>query len=143
MTSSSGFVTQDEMCVHYFDPDTKQQSMHQKRQRKLTRGVLFLQDNTSPHTQPNFQWLLLLTVGINFCHTHPTQQIESYLLAFHLFPYLKAALQDNKYENNNAVIAAVEDILLGHDKEFYRMVISKLEDRSLKCIARKGDYFET
>ena len=100
--------------------------------------MLLLQDNTSPYTAQ-----LLVATAVNCGYElppHPTYSPDVTRTDFYLFPHLKEVLQGNKYENDNAVMAAVEDFLEGHDEELYRMGKAKLEDRWMKCIARKGDY---
>ena len=97
----------------------KLRRLHQeirKRQGKLTRGVLLLQDNALGHmsqvamtaaTECGFEILL-----------HPPYSPDMDPSDFYLFPKLRSHLHGSQYESNEGVIEAVNEYL-GDQEEAY------------------------
>ncbi|GBP37908.1 Histone-lysine N-methyltransferase SETMAR [Eumeta japonica] len=118
-------VTVDETWVRQYDPESKQESMQwtkkgerppkkfkareavvQKRRGKLSRGVLFLQDNTSVHTarvsrQP------LKDTGFSEID-HPPYSPDLAPSDYFLFSNLKKELRGRRVVDDNQMKMAVE-----------------------------------
>ena len=95
------------------------QEIARKRRGKLTRSVLFLQDNAPAHKSP-----------------HPFSP-DMAPPDFYLFPKLKSHLRGTQYGSNEGLIEVVNEYLW--DQE--RPSISKGQSWA-KCIALKRDYIE-
>ena len=113
--------------------------MKQKRQchRKVTKGVLFLHENTPAHrplaTQKKLAYLSFQ------CLDHPLCSPDLTPLDYHLFPGLKTQLEGHHFSSDAEVIAAAETWLDGQPSEF----LSGLQkQRAKKCIELREEYVE-
>ena len=88
-----------------------------QRRGKVTKGVLFLQDNAPAHqafaTQKKLAYL-----GFQCLH-HLPYSPDLALTDYHLFPELKKQLKGCHFLSNAEVIAAVETWLDGQPSEFF------------------------
>ena len=111
------------------------QEIARKRQGKLTRGVLLLQNNAPVHmtaaTECGFEIL---------SHSPYSPDMAPFELC--LFPKLISNLRSTEYGSNECVIEAVNEYLGDQRKAFYFEGIGKLEQRWALCIELKGDNIE-
>ena len=116
------------------------QEIARQRRGKLTLGVLLLHDNAPAHTS---QAAMTAATDCGFqVLPHPPYSPDMAPSYFYLFPKLKSNLRGTQFGSNEDVIAAVNEYLEDHEKDFYLEGISKLEQRWTECIALKGDYIE-
>ena len=95
-----------------------------KRQGKLTRGILLLQDNSPAHTM---QVAMTAATECGFeILPHPPYSPYMAPSDFFLFPNLKFHLRDTQYGSNECVIEAVNEYLEEQKKAFYFEGIRKL-----------------
>lgn len=73
---------------------------------------------------------------------HPPYSPDLAPSDYHLFPNLKKWLGGRRFENNEAVIDAVNSYFEELDVSHYKDGITKLEHRYEKCISLSGDYVE-
>ena len=111
-----------------------------KRRGKLSKGVLFHQDNAPVHKSA------IAMAAINDCGfelvEHPPYSPDLAPSDFHLFPQLKRVIAGTHFQSNDDVIHAVEAFLNDQEKEFYKSGIEALKHRWQKCIDKEGDYVE-
>jgi histone-lysine N-methyltransferase SETMAR len=107
--------------------------------RKVTKGVLFLHDNTPAHrslaTQTKLAYLCFQ------CLDHPHYSPDLAPSHYRLFPGLKKQLKGRHF-SSDAVIAAAETWLDGQPSEILLSGLQKLEQRAKKCIEFRGKYVE-
>ena len=112
-----------------------------RRRGKLSKGILFLQDNASAHTSR------VAVAAAGRCGfqllPHPAYSPDLAPSDFFLFPAMKESLRGRHFGSNDEVIAAVDEFLEDKDEAFYRSGLLRLEHRWRKCIAAGGDYIET
>ena len=113
------------------------QEIARKRRGKLTRSILLLQDNVPAHTSQ-----VAMTAATKCEFVPPPYSPDMPPCDFYLFPKLKSNLRGTQFGSNEGVIAAVNEYLEDQEKDFLLEGISKLELRSTKCIALKGDCIE-
>jgi histone-lysine N-methyltransferase SETMAR len=110
------------------------------RRGKLTRGVLFHQDNAPSHKST------VAMAAINECGfeilEHPPYSPDLAPSDYYLFPKLKKKLSGRQFETNDDVIDAVNQFLEDQDADFYKAGIRMLQDRWTKCVHLGGDYVE-
>ena len=103
------------------------QEITRKRQRKLTRSVVLLQDNAPAHKSQ-----VVMTAaterGFEILPLSPCSP-DMAPFDFNLFPKLKFHLRGTQYESNEGVIEAVNEYLGDQTKAFYFEGIRKLEQR--------------
>ncbi|GBP24093.1 Histone-lysine N-methyltransferase SETMAR [Eumeta japonica] len=120
-------VTVDETWVRQYDPESKQESMQwtkkgerppkkfkvqkheavvQKRRGKLSRGVLFLQDNASVHTA-RVSTQALKDTGFSEID-HPPYSPDLAPSDYFLFSNLKKELRGRRFVDDNQMKMAVE-----------------------------------
>jgi len=91
--------------------------LKEKRRGKITKGVLFLQDNAPAHralaTQKKLAYL-----GFQ-CHDHPHYSPDLAPSDYHLFPGLIKQLKGHHFSSDMEVIAAAETWLDGQPSEFF------------------------
>ena len=116
------------------------EEVKKKRRGKISKGVLLLQDNAPPHAA-QVSVATARDCGFELL-PHPPYSPDLAPSDFYLFPLLKESLRGKVFENDSAVIDAVESFLNEQDVDFYSTGISKLEHRWSKCLERKGDYVE-
>ena len=111
-----------------------------KRCGKLTKGVLFHQDNA-----PVFKSVIAMT-AIHDCGykliKHPPYSPDLAPSDFHQFPKLKTTISGTHFQSDDDFIHAVDDSLNGQEKDFFKSGIEALKHRWQRCIATEGDYVE-
>jgi len=114
--------------------------LKEKRHKKVTKGVLFLHDNSPAHqalaTQKKLAYL-----GFQ-CLDHPPYSPDLALSDYHLFPGLKKQLRGRHFSYDAEIIAAVETWLVRQPSEFFLRGLQKLEQRAKKCTELRGEYVE-
>ena len=101
------------------------QEIARKRQGKLTRGVLLLQDNAPAHTS---QVAMTAATECGFeILPHTPYSPNMTPSDFYLFLKLKSHLCGTQYGSNEGVIEAVNEYLWYQEKAFYFEGIRKLE----------------
>jgi len=113
----------------------------EKRRGKVTKGVLFLQDNAPAHralaTQKKLAYL-----GFQ-CLDHPPYSPDLVSSDYHLFPRLKKKqLKGRHFSSDAEVIVAAETWLDGQTSEFFFSCLQKSEQRAKKCIELRGEHVE-
>jgi len=92
-------------------------NLKEKLHRKVTKGVLFLHDNTPAHralaTQKKLAYL-----GFQ-CLDHPLYSPDLAPSDYHLFPGLKKQLKGRHFSSDAEIIAAAETWLDGQPSEFF------------------------
>lgn len=73
---------------------------------------------------------------------HPPYSPDLAPSDFYLFPRLKEHPRGKKFEDNNEVMAAVEEFSESQSKDFFFKGILGLAKRWTKCIDLLGDYVE-
>ena len=114
------------------------QEMARERRRKLTCGVLLLQDHAPAHTS---QAMTAATECGFEIPPHPPYSPDMAPSDFYLYPKLKSHLHGTQYGSNACNIEAVKEYLGDQEKAYFEG-IRKLEQKRAKCIALKGDYIE-
>ena len=111
-----------------------------KRRGKLSKGVIFHQDNAPAHTSA------VAMAAIHGCGfeilSHPPYSPDLAPSDFHLFPKMKLELSGRRFTTNDDVIEAVEEYLQSKDAAFYEQGIRALQHRWTKCVNCRGDYVE-
>ncbi|KAG5314632.1 SETMR methyltransferase, partial [Acromyrmex insinuator] len=156
------FIIVNETWIHYFIPETKEQSkqwtspsepipkkqtinddyyaalldrfniLKKKRSHLAKKKVLFHQDNARIHTCPTLYELL----------PHPTYSPDLAPCDYFLFRNLKKLFREKRFTTREQLIAETEAYFEGLDKSYYSDGLKKLENRWIKCIELKGDYVE-
>jgi len=103
----------------------------EKRYGKVTKGVLFLHDNTPAHWALA-TWKKLAYLGFQ-CLDHPPYSPDLALSDYHLFPGLKKQLKGRHFLSNTKVITAAETWLDRKPSEFFLSGLQKLEQQAKKC----------
>jgi len=89
--------------------------LKEKCYRKVTKGVLFFNDNAPAH------WALATQKKLAYlgfqCLDHPSCSLD--LSDYHLFPGLKKQLKGRHFSSDADVIAAMETWLDGQPSEFF------------------------
>ena len=106
------------------------EAIKMKRPGKLTKGVLFHQDNAPPHKS-------LIVIEIN--HDCGFELILTLAPSdFHLFPNMKKDLAGKHSQDNDDVISAVRDYFDEQDEGFYKAGIKALPRCWQKCVDCQG-----
>ena len=111
-----------------------------KRRGKLTKGVLFHQDNAPVHKSV-IAMAAIHDYGFKLVE-HPPYSPDLAPSVFHLFPKLKTVISDTHFQSDDDVIHAVDDFLNGQEKDFFKSGTGALKHRWQKCIDTEGDYIE-
>jgi len=114
--------------------------LKEKRRRKLTKGVLFLQENVAAHRALETQKKLAY-LGLQ-CLDDPPYSPYLAPSDYHLFPGLKKQLKGRRFSSDDEVIAAAETWLDGQPSDFFLSGLQKLEQRAKKCIGLREKYVE-
>ncbi|GBP16702.1 Histone-lysine N-methyltransferase SETMAR [Eumeta japonica] len=163
-------VTVDETWVRQYHPESKQEFMQwkkekgrrrnsrfkvgieaygdnfwdsevvQKRRGKLSRGVLFLQDNASVHTA----WVsrqALKDTGFSEID-HPPYSPDLAPSDYFLFSNLKKELRGRRFVDDNQMKMAAESHFDCKEKEYFLGGLKALYTRCEKCISLEGDYIK-
>ncbi|GBP71697.1 Histone-lysine N-methyltransferase SETMAR [Eumeta japonica] len=112
----------------------------QKRRGKLSRGVLFLQDNASVHTARVSRQALKDT-GFSEID-HPPYSLDLAPSDYFLFSNLKKELRGRRFVDDNQMKMAVESHFDCKEKEYFLGGLKALYTRCEKCISLEGDYIE-
>ena len=111
-----------------------------KRRGKLSKGVLFHQDNAPPHKA---------AVSIATIHQcgfeivpHPPYSPDLAPSDYHLFPNLKKHIGGTRFADDDDVMRVVEGYFGSLSKTVFYEGINKLRHRWEKCVRLKGDYVE-
>ncbi|GBP66784.1 Histone-lysine N-methyltransferase SETMAR [Eumeta japonica] len=112
----------------------------QKRRGKLSRGVLFLQDNASVHTARVSRQALKDT-GFSEID-HPPYSPDLAPSDYFLFSNLKKELHGRRFVDDNQMKMAVESHFDCKEKEYFLGGLKALYTRCEKCILLEGDYIE-
>jgi len=92
--------------------------------RKVTRGILFLQDNAPAH------WVLATQKKLAYlgfqCLDHPPYSLDLAPLGYHLFPGLQKQLKGRHFSSDMEVIAAAETWLDRQLSEFFFEWLAKV-----------------
>lgn len=111
-----------------------------KRRGKLSRGVLFHQDNAPSHKSA------VAMAAIHYCGfellQHPPYSPDLAPSDFHLFPHLKNRLSGQHFGSDDDVIAAADAYFDTLEESFYAEGIRALQHRWRKCADLQGDYVE-
>jgi len=95
-----------------------------KRRGKITKAILFLQDNAPAHralaTQKQLAYLDFQ------CLHHPPYSPDLALSNYHLFPGLKKQLKSRHFSSDAEVIAAAETWLDGQGSDFFFAWLAKV-----------------
>ena len=117
-----------------------EQDVKNKRKDRQSFGVIFHQDNASPHTAARtvetinqFGWEQL---------PHPPCSPDLSPSDFHLFGPLKKFLRGTKFSSDDEVKSTVSKWLETQPKDFYAEGIQKLVSRWEKCVLKNGDYIK-
>uniref|UniRef100_A0A3Q0RMV0 Tc1-like transposase DDE domain-containing protein n=1 Tax=Amphilophus citrinellus TaxID=61819 RepID=A0A3Q0RMV0_AMPCI len=117
-----------------------QKAIKSKRHGKLTKGVLFHQDNAPPHKS------MVAMAAVRNCSfelvDHPPYSPNLAPSDYFLFPSMKKHLAGKQYQTDDEVISAVEDFFEGQDERLYTTGIQALQQRWKKRVDRRGDYVE-
>ncbi|UYV70662.1 hypothetical protein LAZ67_8000195 [Cordylochernes scorpioides] len=113
-------------------------AIQNKRQGRLTKGVVLLHDNANPHVSrqttaklEEFGWDIF---------GHPPYSPDLAPSDYHMFPALKKHLGGQKFASDNEVKEEVDKWLKEAAGEWYNTGITKLVDRMKKVIEHQGDY---
>jgi histone-lysine N-methyltransferase SETMAR len=110
------------------------------RRGRLTRGVLFHQDNAPAHKST------VAMAAINECGfellEHPPYSPDLAPSDYYLFPKLKKELSGRHFDTDDDVIGAVTQFLEDQPPDFYKTGIRMLQHRWKKCVDLEGDYVE-
>lgn len=115
-------------------------AIKEKRRGKLTKGVLLLHDNAPVHTA-HIAKAAIAECGFGTI-THPPYSPDLAPSDFFLFPNLKKDLRGNRFCDDEALKAAVEEHFYTKDKKYFYEGLKKIIDRSFKCIDIGGEYIE-
>ncbi|GBP27465.1 Mariner Mos1 transposase [Eumeta japonica] len=116
------------------------EAVEQKRRGKLSRGVLFLQDNASVHTARVSRQALKDT-GFSEID-HPPYSPDLAPSDYFLFSNLKKELRGRRFIDDNQMKMAVESHFDCKEKEYFLGGLKALYTRCEKCISLEGDYIE-
>jgi histone-lysine N-methyltransferase SETMAR len=112
------------------------QQLVSKRRGKLSKGILFLQDNAAPHKAAITHHKL---ADLHFeILKHPTYSPDLAPSDYYLFPNLKKHLDGRKFSSIEEALAA-DGWFAVQPKEFFLDALKKIEQRSHKCVEFRGN----
>ncbi|GBP76220.1 Mariner Mos1 transposase [Eumeta japonica] len=120
--------------------DRRHEAVVQKRRGKLSRGVLFLQDNASVHTARVSRQALKDTGFSDI--DHPPHSPDLAPSDYFLFSNLKKELRGRRFVDDNQMKMAVESHFDCKEKEYFLGGLKALYTRCEKCISLEGDYID-
>jgi len=115
-------------------------TLKDKRRGKVTRGALFLYDNTLAHRALATQKKLAY-MGYQ-CLDHPPYSRDLAPSDYHLFPGLKKQLKGRNFSSDAEVIPAADTWLDGQPSDFFLSGLKKLQQRAKKCTELRGECVE-
>ncbi|GBP10600.1 Mariner Mos1 transposase [Eumeta japonica] len=114
--------------------------IRKKRQGKLEKVLLFHQDNASAHRSA-IAVAAIRDAGFEILK-HSPYSLSLAPSNFFLFPRLKENVKEQRFEDNAAVVAAVQEFLGAQDEEFFKKIILSYKKFILKVYYNKCDYVE-
>lgn len=115
-------------------------TLSDRREEKLKKGVLFLQNNTPAHNAGKTMDVLR---NLGFEHIDsPPYSPDLAPSDYFLFPNLKRSLKGRKFASDAEVIAAAEQYFSDQTSEFFLEGLKKLDKQCTKCIEMRGEYVE-
>jgi histone-lysine N-methyltransferase SETMAR len=108
----------------------------------LSRGVVVLHHNASPHTAAATQDLVAAFGWEQFDHPPPPYSPDSAPSDFHVFLHLKTFLGGRWFHDDNKVKEAVNTWFTLQAASFYDVRIQKLVPRYGKFLNNGGNYVE-
>ncbi|GFO16243.1 histone-lysine N-methyltransferase SETMAR [Plakobranchus ocellatus] len=128
-------------CCRYCSTlDRLKEKIRRKRPGLLTRGVVLLHDNATPHSA-NLTQQCLQRYGWEIL-PHPAHSPDLAPSDFHLFGPLKRHLGGMAFETKDDLISELRNWFDNLDIDFFRVSINSLLSRWQKCIDLHGDYVE-
>ena len=120
--------------------DQLRTAIREKRQGKLSKGVLLQQDNARVHTCK----VAMDAVERNVYELiqYPAYSPDLAPSDFSLFPNLKKDIRRLHFLSDEEVVMAVEEWVSGKDPDFFSLGVMALEYRWSKCITLEGNYIE-
>ena len=120
--------------------DQLRTAIREKRQGKLSKGVLLQQDNARVHTCK----VAMDAVEQNGYELipHPANSPDLAPSDFFLFPNLKKDFCGLHFWSDEEVVMAVEEWVNGKDPDFFSSGLMALEHRWSKCITLEGNYIK-
>jgi [histone H3]-lysine36 N-dimethyltransferase SETMAR len=115
-------------------------ALKEKRRGKLSKGVLFHQDNAPSHTSC-VAMAAIHQAGFELVE-HPPYSPDLAPSDYRLFPKLKEHLRGKKFSSDEEVMSAVNEWFAEVGQSFFQEAVEMLEHRWDKCIRVKGDYVE-
>jgi len=127
--------------VHYARLVRKlREVIKEKRRGKLRKGVLLHHDNAPVYTSH------AAVATIHVCGfkllPHPPYSPDLAPSDFHLFKHLNDSLRGRVFEDDEAVIMAVNEWIVEQDKNLFLVGVRTLEQRWESCVALQGNYVE-
>lgn len=119
---------------------TLRDKIKEKRRGKLSKGVLFLQDNAPAH-KSHVVMQKIRDLGLELLE-HPPYSPDLAPSDYYLFPQLKKSLKGRKFSSNEEVIEAVEVWFAEQEETFFLKGLETLQVRCNKCIQLRGEYVE-
>jgi histone-lysine N-methyltransferase SETMAR len=116
------------------------EAIKEKRQGKLSAGVLLLHDNAPVHMSAKSE------AAIQQCGfqqlNHPPYSPDLALSDYFLFRVMKKFLRVKRFSSDEEVKEAVTTWFEGQSKDFFSRGIKSLQQKWAKCIELLGDYIE-
>ena len=112
--------------------------IHEKRQGKLSKGILLQQDNVRVHTCK----IAMDAVEQNGYKLipHPTYSLDLAPGDYFLFRNLKKDIRGRHFQSNEEVVVAVEEWVRDKDPGFFISGLMALERHWSMCIILEGNY---
>ncbi|XP_055911087.1 histone-lysine N-methyltransferase SETMAR-like [Eupeodes corollae] len=118
-----------------------EEAIDEKRGGKLKAGVLFHQDNASPHKAAADAIEAIQEMEFELLE-HPPHSPDLSPSDYYLFRRVKEHLRGKRFDDDSEVMTTIEAFLEGQSKDFFSKGIMGLEKRWDKCIEVLGDYVE-
>lgn len=116
------------------------QAIVEKRRGKLSKGILFLQDNAPVHTA-RVAKLALKETGFEEID-HPPYSPDLAPSDYFLFSNLKKDLRGKRFGSDEEMKAAVQEHFDSQNKTYFFNGLKALFKKCNKCIELEGDYIE-
>lgn len=111
-----------------------------RRPGKLTKGIVLLHDNATPHSARITKELLETFKWEEW--EHPPYSPDLAPCDFHVFGPMKEALAKRRYFTNEEVQIVTQEWLSDVGRDFFNKGIEKLVSRYDKCLNKLGDFIE-
>lgn len=116
------------------------EAIEEKRRGKLSNGVLLLHHDAPVHSA-RISKAAALESGFESI-THPLYSPDLTPSDFFLFPNLKKDLRGNRFSDDEALKAAVQEHFDTQDEKYFYEGLKKIIDRSNKCINVGEEHIE-